>query len=226
MRGARRNATHRLVRAGLIPARAGSTLATSLFNRLDGAHPRPCGEHSRFSLGVDIAVGSSPPVRGAHGTATLESVPPGLIPARAGSTNPGRWTDCTSRAHPRPCGEHFRLSSRRVRRLGSSPPVRGARRNLQRIGLERGLIPARAGSTSPRTWLFLTRRAHPRPCGEHLRKRCCRVPGWGSSPPVRGARYHHSRGACPCGEHYGGFTPHSYLMGSSPPVRGAPSARS
>ena len=96
----------------------------------------------------------------------------------------------------------------------------------------------------------MTRRAHPRPCGEHTGAIGNAVTHFGSSPPVRGApkrvtyfrqvsgliparagstrrsdrgfsvRWAHPR---PCGEHeqVGG---EAYAkQGSSPPVRGAPS---
>ena len=133
--------------AGLIPARAGSTLWLTWLRRLPRAHPRPCGEHIAAILGVEPAWGSSPPVRGALMICSAPPIRCGLIPARAGSTKLPILPRNSARAHPRPCGEHVNLSrgSRIVE--GSSPPVRGAPVHGQRVAQLHGLIPARAGST-------------------------------------------------------------------------------
>ena len=53
---------------GLIPARAGSTDVPDIVERAYRAHPRPCGEHFLAGLLSAGALGSSPPVRGAHGS--------------------------------------------------------------------------------------------------------------------------------------------------------------
>ena len=113
---------------GLIPARAGSTTCHIFALLLDGAHPRPCGEHLESTLENVAAAGSSPPVRGAPERICIGEGHRGLIPARAGSTLTGpcrreRWW-----AHPRPCGEHLHPSPDADLLGGSSPPVRGARK--------------------------------------------------------------------------------------------------
>ena len=112
--------------AGLIPARAGSTFRRSDSSSPNRAHPRPCGEHTPAAARIERPTGSSPPVRGAHKIGcTLEKCR-GLIPARAGSTIATKFRHWDSRAHPRPCGEHFRWIMFATTRWGSSPPVRGA----------------------------------------------------------------------------------------------------
>ena len=111
---------------GLIPARAGSTLMRTCARTRSWAHPRPCGEHLPHFLKLPQWWGSSPPVRGARARTALQGRSVGLIPARAGSTTRPDRPRLSMRAHPRPCGEHFKLF-RMVRRMsGSSPPVRGA----------------------------------------------------------------------------------------------------
>ncbi len=55
-------------------------------------------------------VGSSPPVRGALWDAQAVGFVAGLIPARAGSTNGFYGMFFWAGAHPRPCGEHWRLA--------------------------------------------------------------------------------------------------------------------
>ena len=132
-------------------------------------------------------VGSSPPVRGAHlGDAHVRSVL-GLIPARAGSTACSAGGPPAGWAHPRPCGEHVPKRLSQSVQAGSSPPVRGARRQIVSENPHQGLIPARAGSTKFLARLMTDCGAHPRPCGEH-RESChlYRLEA-GSSPPVRGA---------------------------------------
>ena len=91
----------------------------------------------------------------------------GLIPARAGSTVFQVRFHSVSRAHPRPCGEHCLATMPREVGEGSSPPVRGARRNESLSSHCAGLIPARAGSTESISAMNKHIGAHPRPCGEH-----------------------------------------------------------
>ena len=89
-------------------------------------------------------------------------------------------------AHPRVCGENVSEIRAVIFRPGSSPRVRGKRRNQTEHVLYRGLIPACAGKTSSCRSAAMPRRAHPRVCGEnspspnHLKKM------EGSSPRVRG----------------------------------------
>ena len=154
----------------------------------------------------------------------------------------------SSRAHPRPCGEHLRNFTAQPLDTGSSPPVRGAHHWLILTVHPLGLIPARAGSTKGRFARARVNRAHPRPCGEHHSEPCADTVRAGSSPPVRGARvdpacdgddagliparagstpttrshttlgWAHPR---PCGEHVLADISSVALRGSSPPVRGA-----
>ena len=112
----------------------------------------------------------------------------GLIPARAGSTVTATCIFGRVRAHPRPCGEHMGRKAIGPANQGSSPPVRGARTVGDSAGVQPGLIPARAGSTSFSGAHRHPGRAHPRPCGEHGRGSGDPCTGRGSSPPVRGAR--------------------------------------
>ena len=174
---------------------------------------------------------------------------PGLIPARAGSTQQRASRASLCGAHPRPCGEHLQASSPWRNILGSSPPVRGAPLWVLRSSTGSGLIPARAGSTVSRAGGEPGSGAHPRPCGEHLTISLSGETMLGSSPPVRGALsevllptrgggliparagstllgvpsfgvvWAHPR---PCGEHVLILSCSGTVAGSSPPVRGAP----
>ena len=130
VRGARGGVHLQLKRAGLIPARAGSTRSTVHAPAQGRAHPRPCGEHNEGSAKTLKALGSSPPVRGALSCGSTTSESGGLIPARAGSTYWRSHCPTSSRAHPRPCGEHVLQLLRLKLGMGSSPPVRGARAHV------------------------------------------------------------------------------------------------
>ena len=112
---------------GLIPARAGSTLRSRSSRTFRRAHPRSRGEHGRVH----------------H----VRRAGRGLIPARAGSTTSTDPSMGSTRAHPRSRGEHLPAMPSNGSPLGSSPLARGARDGgAGRCG-DRGLIPARAGST-------------------------------------------------------------------------------
>ena len=126
-------------------------------------------------------------MRGARGLHDGYRHPAGLIPARAGSTRRRTISSTGTRAHPRPCGEHGVSLVLWVGWWGSSPPVRGARVVENERKAAEGLIPARAGSTPGLSALSVPRRAHPRPCGEHLSTVRDISSVLGSSPPVRGA---------------------------------------
>ena len=132
--------------------------------------------------------GSSPRVRGKRGGADGVLTVCGLIPARAGKTHERYAGAHSSGAHPRACGENKIKGLKPDIQVGSSPRVRGKRhRGCVGWSIIR-LIPARAGKTrSTRLWR-LSRRAHPRACGEN--RPAPSRPGAfeGSSPRVRGKR--------------------------------------
>ena len=71
---------------------------------------------------------------------------------------------------------------------GSSPLARGLLSSYPQLLLAPGIIPARAGFTSCRTWRRSTRRDHPRSRGVYGRRTGARCPSTGSSPLARGLR--------------------------------------
>ena len=129
VRGARIESPTGHIRSGIIPACAGSTSVPVVGQWLGGDHPRMCGEHLRLSLCAPIGQGSSPHVRGALGEVATPRRAVGIIPACAGSTARHRRNHPPTWDHPRMCGEHFHEVAARAGHLGSSPHVRGARRN-------------------------------------------------------------------------------------------------
>ena len=207
-----------------------------------------CGEHSRKMREGLGHKGSSPHVRGAHGSALLLLRRTGIIPACAGSTSPCSLPCRPPRDHPRMCGEHAMTGGQPAGTSGSSPHVRGARRLTRVKCSTQGIIPACAGSTSLARLSSCSRRDHPRMCGEHFNCDIWLLKPRGSSPHVRGAPnlktdYLPVSGIIPacagstpidsgemlnardhprmCGEHSFGTDGFTGSVGSSPHVRGA-----
>ena len=146
------------------------------------------------------------------------------------------------------CGEHADRAGVGAVGAGSSPHVRGARNANAAESPSSGIIPACAGSTSTGIGVALSRRDHPRMCGEHEQSWIEFADYTGSSPHVRGAHNDRSLSnrfdgiipACAgstryrwpkscrrwdhprmCGEHMGSDAEALPEAGSSPHVRGA-----
>ena len=173
---------------GLIPARAGNTRFDKRADFATWAHPRSRGEHCSL-CGVCCGMrGSSPLARGTRFDGSQKVERRGLIPARAGNTSVARYRAAVSGAHPRSRGEHVRMLSRVLRRLGSSPLARGTPNLGRHILKARGLIPARAGNTCRPRPSAERGRAHPRSRGEHYPPGNRAGVDGGSSPLARGTR--------------------------------------
>ena len=95
---------------GLIPAHAGSTLTSVIWQEMSRAHPRSRGEHRAKLHDSTKRLGSSPLTRGALCAADALVERPGLIPAHAGSTAQTTSEKVKSWAHPRSRGEHSTFS--------------------------------------------------------------------------------------------------------------------
>ena len=133
------------------------------------------------------STGSSPRLRGAHSMKRSNKAYFRLIPASAGSTLMHWPPPCSAPAHPRVCGEHYRHRSRRMKREGSSPRLRGAPSSRRRTWDWSRLIPASAGSTQAASVVSRLSGAHPRVCGEHVKDESEDTEEVGSSPRLRGA---------------------------------------
>ena len=232
-RGARPRPGRIQIRAGIIPACAGSTPRPRLRRLWSRDHPRVRGEHSRPGCRARAVQGSSPRARGALETASEKDGVVGIIPACAGSTCTSSTPSPASRDHPRVRGEHYKRLCAELCREGSSPRARGAREpGVSRL-LTLRIIPACAGSTLDVVCGDVTGGDHPRVRGEHASaaRRVCRT--LGSSPRARGAHggdaldplssgdHPRVRGEHGCRQDLGGGT-----GGSSPRARGAPDDRS
>ena len=73
---------------GIIPAYAGSTWQYTSTGRVNGDHPRGCGEHDIYYDIKKSSDGSSPRMRGAQAEGRGHDGSQGIIPADAGSTTP------------------------------------------------------------------------------------------------------------------------------------------
>ena len=207
-----------------------------------------CGEH-RSIVGIGVACqGSSPHVRGARRPRQPGIRPNGIIPACAGSTQVRLRRRPWTEDHPRMCGEHRSGFNALFFLTGSSPHVRGARKDSPLRRCHSGIIPACAGSTLTLAVSRSRARDHPRMCGEHydVPGKITEVPG--SSPHVRGAlsgvrNPRTASGIIPacagstppaawtprssrdhprmCGEHLMSLPVAAAVTGSSPHVRGA-----
>ena len=133
---------------GIIPAYARSTSPASGCRASCRDHPRVCGEHPNVSAFPPATAGSSPRMRGALGLHKLVVLLRGIIPAYAGSTSFRHRANVAGRDHPRVCGEHIGGKPRALRISGSSPRMRGARKECMHSRVNPGIIPAYAGSTA------------------------------------------------------------------------------
>ena len=191
----------------IIPARAGFTstppgggawptgsspLARGLRARVHPRH-RPPQDHPRSRGVYDSAratmtpmVGSSPLARGLLVAKTIEAAKSGIIPARAGFTFCQPPTLCLLPDHPRSrgvyCGRTLLSHSCR----GSSPLARGLPRTPPGRRRKPGIIPARAGFTTPVLRQIETLQDHPRSRGVYAQAAMEAVMVKGSSPLARG----------------------------------------
>ena len=182
-------------------------------------------------LVVTREAGSSPRVRGKQRSGARSGGAGGLIPARAGKTGQSSHDEGAPRAHPRACGENLQDGTLSMNNLGSSPRVRGKPRVGSAVPNAGRLIPARAGKTSPNRGGTPPPWAHPRACGENLRRPSVNHNTCGSSPRVRGKllradRALGRRGLIPArAGKTTSFTRCARDEGSSPRVRGKPAHR-
>ena len=134
-------------RSRFIPARAGNTAAPPATTARSTVHPRACGEHLGRHAPLGLLRGSSPRVRGTLRPPWLVRPACRFIPARAGNTLLRGQASIDEAVHPRACGEHGVVDHVNVTSVGSSPRVRGTRRDAECLKRSVRFIPARAGNT-------------------------------------------------------------------------------
>ena len=137
------------LRRRFIPAGAGNTSPPSTAPCAPAVHPRGCGEHELQPDCCLYSTGSSPRVRGTHADRVRARTGRRFIPAGAGNTPTGWYSDAAGPVHPRGCGEHSTGAPALIASSGSSPRVRGTQHRRTRIDRIQRFIPAGAGNTSP-----------------------------------------------------------------------------
>ena len=147
MRGTRGDDIRVMIPGGLIPTYAGNTPLTKAHPEDAGAHPHVCGEHAAELAATALTQGSSPRMRGTRYKLRRMRSWAGLIPTYAGNTHLDAFERADAGAHPHVCGEHDNLRDVRVRKLGSSPRMRGTPHYPTHRTQGLGLIPTYAGNT-------------------------------------------------------------------------------
>ena len=150
----------------IIPARAGFTSGRLPQEAAGQDHPRSRGVYHQRPRHRHAPLGSSPLARGLRG---------GLGRHVSGSPD-----------HPRSRGVYGPSSRNRRRRGGSSPLARGLLLRPEGVGLQGGIIPARAGFTGGAGARPGLAPDHPRSRGVYSRPDGDATPGRGSSPLARG----------------------------------------
>ena len=149
----------------IIPARAGFTAYqwARLARRAD--HPRSRGVYAAQGQHLPIQGGSSPLARGLRNPYQRVLPAAGIIPARAGFTQPDAPQDPRPEDHPRSRGVYPGVLLDWSRDQGSSPLARGL--HMLHGGQWNGkrIIPARAGFTKGGVEVGHCDSDHPRPRG-------------------------------------------------------------
>ena len=109
----------------IIPARAGFTATAVMEIATAADHPRSRGVYEHDIKEMGDAEGSSPLARGLPRARKSNSLPVGIIPARAGFTRPPVGRRARPGDHPRSRGVYTSRSSPATGGWGSSPLARG-----------------------------------------------------------------------------------------------------
>ena len=185
-RGLPASALHRALGPGIIPARAGFTLASHVGATRHRDHPRSRGVYGIARVQASARAGSSPLARGLPTMEPIITTAMRIIPARAGFTPSRRPGSVRPADHPRSRGVYGSPGGAGSGSSGSSPLARGLHDWWELEYAYFRIIPARAGFTRPGARLRHQAADHPRSRGVYWSRP--RSPGGrsGSSPLARG----------------------------------------
>ena len=175
--------------ARIIPARAGFTPGSRAGGSSTRDHPRSRGVYRRVAARSAARSGSSPLARGLLARERARERVLGIIPARAGFTIRGVAGEESLADHPRSRGVYVGGARRDREVRGSSPLARGLQTSPTEKNSWNGIIPARAGFTSPGDISGRRDPDHPRSRGVYVSPRRSRQVLNGSSPLARGLRF-------------------------------------
>ena len=136
-------------RRRIIPARAGFTTPRRRLTSMMRDHPRSRGVYFCLRRRVAHVTGSSPLARGLPDKRRTSLATVGIIPARAGFTMCSGSPFAIIADHPRSRGVYVLSRWGLGMRLGSSPLARGLQSITAQLASNNGIIPARAGFTTP-----------------------------------------------------------------------------
>ena len=129
----------------ITPAHAGKRPPAPGTSRLQGDHPRACGEKVDAFAAGSPQEGSPPRMRGKAARAAFPSDDPRITPAHAGKSMTLKLERASRRDHPRACGEKPHSLNFPSKPIGSPPRMRGkGRLILNRLHNFR-ITPAHAG---------------------------------------------------------------------------------
>ena len=170
----------------IIPARAGFTRGRPQCFHPDQDHPRSRGVYGEHERRASQLWGSSPLARGLLGIPAIQALSGRIIPARAGFTTTLILGTLSIMDHPRSRGVYQETLTQWTKRQGSSPLARGLHVTPLGLVLRGGIIPARAGFTTPTPSSEPSPTDHPRSRGVYSRRSPSPVVRGGSSPLARG----------------------------------------
>ena len=171
---------------GIIPARAGFTARGRRRSPRGRDHPRSRGVYASSVSVSPVSQGSSPLARGLRERGRRRVPARRIIPARAGFTSTAPEGEPLPADHPRSRGVYTYIVGSDADLGGSSPLARGLRAGRPRAPVGPGIIPARAGFTSPRTTRTPGPPDHPRSRGVYACEEEAAHMLAGSSPLARG----------------------------------------
>ena len=142
---------------------------------------------------MTIANGSSPRMRGKRQNAVGDLDDFRIIPAHAGQTRIRQCSTRTDPDHPRACGANNDFLVQLGAMVGSSPRMRGKPMQTADKVDEHRIIPAHAGQTARPCTSSADLTDHPRACGANVIPKAYEDLLFGSSPRMRGKRFHDLR---------------------------------
>ena len=186
----------------ITPAYAGKSYRKPQILRMWQDHPRLCGEKKSQRRNKINFKGSPPPMRGKVMMRIPEGANVGITPAYAGKRDCGIFRCRCIWDHPRLCGEKATRQQRKVKKIGSPPPMRGKVPIHDTVFFHVGITPAYAGKSMELSSNIMVSKDHPRLCGEKASTKAWELWGTGSPPPMRGkgsstAAYRTAQGITP-----------------------------
>ena len=109
----------------ITPAYAGKSHSKRTREKINGDHPRLCGEKAVVGNYNRIFVGSPPPMRGKVREFLFFRFIFGITPAYAGKSDKMLDRLACHEDHPRLCGEKKWFMTKKTFMAGSPPPMRG-----------------------------------------------------------------------------------------------------